>query len=141
MTRLACRCMGLSSRRIAELMRDRELRDLEALALASGAGAGCGTCRPELEELLADAAGAPVAESVRRANRSRNASETLRRVETALFGSIAARLPPPTHVELVSVDGLRVELHLAANDLPEVRALIVDRMQKLVCAELEVVFG
>jgi bacterioferritin-associated ferredoxin len=141
MTRLACRCMGLSSRRIAELLRERGLRDLEALALASGAGTGCGTCRPELEEMLADAAGEPVPESVRRANRARNTAETLRRVETALFGSIVARLPPPTQVELVSVDGLRVDLHLAANDLPEVRALIVDRLRKLVCGELEIAFG
>ncbi len=121
-------------------MRDQGLRDLEALAVATGAGTGCGTCRPELEELLADACGQPVSESVRRANRARNAAETLRRVETALFGSIAARLPPATQVELVSVDGLRAELHLAAHDLPEVRALISERLQKLVCAELEVVF-
>jgi len=132
--------MGLSSRSLAEVMRERGLRDLEALAVATGAGTGCGTCRPELEELLADASGRPVSESVRRANRARNAAETLRRVETALFGSIAARLPPATQVELVSVDGLRAELHLAANDLPEVRALISERLRKLVCAELEVAF-
>ncbi|MFI5314821.1 MAG: (2Fe-2S)-binding protein [Myxococcota bacterium] len=141
MARLACRCMGLSSRRIAELLRGGEIRDLDALALACGAGGGCGTCRPELEEMLADTAGVPVQDSVRRANRARNGAETLRRVETALFGSISARLPPATLVELVSVDGLRVELHLAVNDLPEVRALIADRLRKLVCAEIEVVFG
>ena len=59
----------------------------------------------------------------------------------ALFGSIAARLPAPTQVELISVDGLRVELHLSRNDLPEVRALIGERLRKLVCHELEVVFA
>jgi bacterioferritin-associated ferredoxin len=132
--------MGLSSRRIAELAREHGATDLESLA-ALGAGAGCGTCHPELQEILADAAGLPVAESVRRANRARNAVEAFRRVETALFGSIAARLPPDTRVDLVSVDGLRVELHLAANDRPEIRALLTDRLLKLVCAELEVVFG
>jgi bacterioferritin-associated ferredoxin len=132
--------MGLSSRRIAELAREQGARDLESLA-AFGAGAGCGSCRQELEEILADAAGIPVAESVRRANRARNAVEAFRRVETALFGSIAARLPPGTRVDLVSVDGLRVELHLAGNDRPEVRALLAERLMKLVCSELEVVFG
>jgi bacterioferritin-associated ferredoxin len=141
MVRLACRCMGLSSRRIAELVRDRGLGDLTSLALEAGAGAGCGTCKPELEEILADLAGQPVPESVRRANRAKNSAESLRRVETALFGSIAARLPPPTQVELISVDGLRVELHLSRNDLPELRALIAERLQKLVCNELEVVFA
>jgi len=132
--------MGLSSRKIEELARARRAADLESLA-ALGAGAGCGTCRPELEEILADVAGIPVADSVRRANRARNAVEAYRRVETALFGGIAARLPPGTRVELVSVDGLRVELHVAANDLPEVRALVAERLMKLVCSELEVVFG
>jgi bacterioferritin-associated ferredoxin len=132
--------MGLSSRRIAELARERGASDLESLA-AFGAGAGCGSCRPELEEILADVAGVPVADSVRRANRARNAVEVFRRVETALFGSIAARLPPGTRIDLVSVDDLRVELHLAANDRPEVRALVAERLTKLVCPELEVVFG
>ena len=132
--------MGLSCRRIEELAREHRAADLESLA-ALGAGAGCGTCRPELEEILADVAGIPVADSVRRANRARNAVETFRRVETALFGSIAARLPAGTRVDLVSVDGLRIELHLGANDRPEVRALIAERLMKLVCSELEVVFG
>lgn len=140
MARLVCRCMGFSSRRIAELVRDRGLADLTSLALEAGAGAGCGTCRPELEEILADLAGEPVPETVRRANRALNASEALRRVETALLG-IAGRLPPPTEVELLSVDGLRVELRLPRNDLPELRALIKERLCKLVCPELEVVFS
>jgi bacterioferritin-associated ferredoxin len=131
--------MGFSSRRIAELVRDRGLADLTSLALEAGAGAGCGTCRPELEEILADVAGEPFPESLRRANRTRNAAESWRRVETALLG-VAARLPPPAEVELISVDGLRVELRLARSDLPELRALIADRLHKLVCEDLEVVF-
>lgn len=133
--------MGLSSRRIGELARSRGLADLDAIGRACGAGTGCGTCRPELEELLADLRGEPVAELVRRANRARNAAEALRRVETALFGSIAARLPPGARIELISVDGLRVELHASAGDSPELRALVAERLAKLVCAELEVVFG
>jgi bacterioferritin-associated ferredoxin len=131
--------MGLSSLQIEKLVRDRGLADLTSLALEAGAGAGCGTCRPELEEMLAELAGEAVPESLRRANRARNAAEALRRVETALLG-VAARLPPPTEVELRSMDGLRVELHLARNDLPELRALIRERLCKLVCTELEVVF-
>ncbi|HTO69019.1 MAG TPA: (2Fe-2S)-binding protein [Myxococcota bacterium] len=141
MARLVCRCMGLSSRRIAALARERGIGDVEALAEACGAGGGCGTCRPELLEILADVAGAPVLESVRRANRARNASETQRRVESALFGSIAARLPAGAQVELVSVDGLRVELHAAGAPEAELHTLVAERLRKLVCAELEVVFA
>jgi bacterioferritin-associated ferredoxin len=131
--------MGLSSRRIDELVRQQGLCDLESLA-ATGAGAGCGSCRPELEEILADAAGTPVADAVRRANRARNGVEAWKRVEAALFGAIAPRLPRGTELALVSVEGLRVELHLRRGD-PEVTRLIAERLRKLVCAELEVVFG
>src|SRR5262249_24103285 len=121
MTRLTCRCMGLSSRRIGELARSNGLADLDALGRSCGAGTGCGTCRPELEEILADLRGEPVADFVRRANRTRNHVEALRRVETALFGSIAARLPAAARIELISLDGLRVELHAAAGDTPALR--------------------
>ena len=62
-------------------------------------------------------------------------------VEGALFGSIVSRLPPGTQIELVSVAGLRVDLHIARGDAPELRALVADRLRKLVCGELEVVFG
>lgn len=133
--------MGLSSRRIEAVVRERQIRELPDLAPICGAGGGCGTCHPELLEIIAEALGAPVLEATRRANRARCASETLRRVEAALFGAIAARLPPAVQVELVSVAGLRVELHLAAGDAPELRALLAERLRKLVCAELEVVFG
>ena len=140
MVRLTCRCMGLSSRRVSELVLARGLGDVEAIGQVCGAGTGCGTCRPELEEILADARGEPVLDRTRRANRERNTAEAFRRVETALFGSIAARLPPAARLELVSVDGLRVELHAAAGDGPELRALVAERLAKLVCVELEVVF-
>jgi NifU-like protein len=141
MARLACRCMGVSSRRVEAVVRKRAIRELPALAQASGAGSGCGTCHPELLEIIADVLGAPVLEAARRANRARCAAETLRRVEAALFGAIAARLPADVQIELVSVDGLRVELHVASGDRPELRALVAERLRKLVCGELEVVFG
>ena len=132
--------MGLSSGQIAELVRARGLVDVESIAEGIGAGGGCGSCRPDLEEILADLRGAPLPESIRRANRMRSESEALRRVEATLFGSIVARLPPGTEVELVSVSGLRVELHVARGDEPELRTLVAERLRKLVCDELEVVF-
>jgi NifU-like protein len=140
MTRLLCRCMGMSSARVAELVRERGLSDLESIAESLGAGGCCGSCRPDLEELLADLRGAPLPESVCRANRVRGEAEALRRVDAVLFGSIVARLPPGTELELVSVAGLRVELHVAHGDAPELRALVAERLQKLVCPELEVLF-
>jgi NifU-like protein len=141
MARLSCRCMGLSSRVVEAAVRAHDVRELAVLAQLSGAGSGCGTCHPELLEIIADVLGAPVLEATRRANRARCVSETMRRVEAALFGAIAARLPADVEVELVSVEGLRVELHLARGDRPEIRALVAERLCKLVCTELQVVFG
>lgn len=132
--------MGMSSARVAELVRAGGLADLESIAASLGAGGCCGSCRPDLEELLADLRGAPLPESVRRANRARGEAEALRRVDAVLFGSIVARLPPGTELELVSVAGLRVELHVSHGDAPELRALVAERLQKLVCSELEVLF-
>ncbi len=140
MPRLLCRCMGMSSLRIADLVRERGLTDLESIAESLGAGGCCGSCRPDLEEILADLHGTPLAEPVRRANRMRGESEALRRVEAVLFGSIVARLPPGTELELVSVAGLRAELHVSHGDSPELRTLVAERLQKLVCVELEVLF-
>jgi bacterioferritin-associated ferredoxin len=132
--------MGMSDRAIAALVRERGLGDLAAIAESLGAGGCCGSCRPDLDELLADLRGEPLPEPVRRANRLRSEAENLRRVEAVLYGSIAARLPPEAEVELVSVAGLRAELHLARGDSPELRALLTERLQKLVCVELEVHF-
>jgi len=140
MARLICRCMGLASHRIEAAVREHGLADLDAIAAETGAGGGCGSCRGDLAEILADARGKPVPDSVRRANRTRVEAEALRRVEGALYGSVCARLPPGTQIELISVSGLRVELHVARGDVPELRALVAERLAKLVCADLEVAF-
>jgi bacterioferritin-associated ferredoxin len=133
--------MGLTDRRIEAAVREHALADLDAIAAATGAGGGCGSCRADLHEILCDVRGEPVPDAVRRANHARVEAETLRRVESALYGSVCARLPPGTQVELISVAGLRVELHVASGDAPELRELLAERLAKIVCAELEVVFA
>jgi bacterioferritin-associated ferredoxin len=130
----------MSDRYVADLVRERGLTDVDSIAESVGAGGCCGSCRPDLEELLADLRGTPLPEAVRRANRLRVETEALRRVEAVLFGGIVARLPPGTEVELVSVAGLRTELHVAQGDSPELRALVAERLRKLVCVDLEVLF-
>ncbi len=141
MARLICRCMGLSDLHIEAAVREHALADVEAITAAIGAGGGCGSCRGDLLELLGDLRGEPVPDSIRRANHARVAAEALRRVESALYGSVCARLPAGAQIELISVEGLRVELHVASGDAPELRALVAERLAKLVCGELEVVFA
>lgn len=141
MARLVCRCMGISSTHIAERIRACGLEDADAVARELGAGGGCGSCRPDVEEILAELRGSPLPEPIRRANRLRCEAENLRRVDAAVFASIAARLPAGTTLELVSVEGLRVELHVTGADSAELRARVAERLRKLVCSELEVVFA
>ena len=141
MARLLCRCMGMSDERIAAWICANGVLDADSVADGLGAGGGCGSCRPDLEEILAELRGAPLPEPIRRANRLRGEYCALRRVEGVLFGSIAARLPADVELELVSVAGLRVELHVVRGDRPELRTLVAERLRKLVCGELEVVFG
>ena len=132
--------MGLSSGRIEAAVREHGLADLDAIAAATGAGGGCGSCRGDLVEILGDARGEPVPDPVRRANRARVEAEALRRVEAALYGSVCARLPAGAQIELISVAGLHVALHVSRGDAPELRALVAERLAKLVCADLEVAF-
>lgn len=66
--------------------------------------------------------------------------ETARRIEASLYTGIVAKLPEGTCVELVSLQGLRVELHVSPVDDPALRELIRERLRKLVCADLEIAF-
>jgi bacterioferritin-associated ferredoxin len=131
----------MSSERVVELIRAHALEDVDAVARDLGVGGGCGSCRPDIEEILAELRGEPLPEPVRRANQKRCEAETLRKVDTALFVGIAGQLPPQTRLELVSVEGLRVSLHVSSGDTPELRARVADRLRKIVCADLDVVFG
>ncbi|MGD8452247.1 MAG: (2Fe-2S)-binding protein [Phycisphaerae bacterium] len=47
-----CECRGLSFVGLMKYARRHGITTLEELMKATGAGTGCGTCRPYLEELL-----------------------------------------------------------------------------------------
>jgi hypothetical protein len=49
-------------------------------------------------------------------------------------------LPASAQLELISVDGSRSRAPRARGDTLELRALVGERLAKLVCTELEVVF-
>jgi bacterioferritin-associated ferredoxin len=138
--RLVCRCLGVSSRRILRVIRAGRLCTLGQVQAATRAGSGCGTCHPEIQEMLADLAGAPYPAAQRLQNREVCRSETHARVERALLGWIGPGVAEKTSLEVISVRGLRVVVRLAADD-PAARARILERLRKSVCEELEVGFS
>ena len=138
--RLVCRCIGVSSPRILEAVLSGGLSRLEEVQTALKAGTGCGTCHPEIEEILADLRGEPVDRMRRMENAMICRQETHQRIEASLFSGIVPKLPPETVVELLGVDGLRVHLHLAPNDAA-LRELIAAKLKKFICADLEIRFS
>lgn len=138
--RLICRCLGVSSLRIAEAIRVQGLTQVAEIQQALRAGSGCYSCHPEIEELLAEARGEPISAQLRSQNRALCQSETQRQIEGALYGGIVPKLPAGSRVEIIWVEGLQLELQVTPELEAELRALITDKLRKVVCPDLEVVF-
>jgi NifU-like protein len=49
---LICTCFGVSEQSIEEAIRARSLRTVKEVTRACNAGAGCGSCRPLIEDIL-----------------------------------------------------------------------------------------
>ena len=139
--RLVCRCLGVSSARIAAVVRTGGATDIAAVGRATGAGTGCTTCHAELEEIVRACQGQPVPAVTREVNRRTCSDETRLRIDAALELGPTRLVPPGASLELVSVEGLRVELLLRAARDPELERAIAERLRKLVCPDLEVVFA
>lgn len=136
--RLVCRCLGVSSLRVAKALRALPNRDLASAARETRAGTACESCHPELLEILADLDGRAVPAQERAENQIRSQRETERRIESALHGRILPRLPTGTSAELVRVDGLGVWI---AFEGPEAEGReLAESLRKLVCPDLEVRF-
>jgi bacterioferritin-associated ferredoxin len=130
----------VSSVRIAEAVRAQNLCSVEQVARSTRAGSGCGTCHEEIEEIVRVCRGESIADWARFDNRTVCRDETQRRVEASLDFGVLPRLSRGHFVELVGLEGLRVDLHLLPKRDAELEAWIADRLRKLVCAELEVSF-
>jgi bacterioferritin-associated ferredoxin len=138
--RLVCRCAGVSSARILAALAGGSPGGLDAVGRLTGAGTVCGSCHPEIEELIDAHAGRAWPESQVRENRRACHAASLVRIEAVLYQVIAPGLAG-TDIELISLDGLELELHLAGQDSGALREAIVRRLRKLVCADLDVRFG
>jgi NifU-like protein len=138
--RLVCRCLGVSSVRILAAVAEGGLRTVSEVTKAVRAGGGCGTCHPEIEEILADVAGEPVAPALRLENRLVNQSETLSRVE----GTIDSRIRPALATRGISVvdfrvEGLTVRVSLEGSVDEDALRTLRDDLRRFVCRDFEVV--
>jgi len=136
--RLVCRCIGVSSLRIEEAIRSQGLSRLDQVQDAVQAGTGCGTCHPEIEELLSEGRGESVSNGVRAKNRAVCRAETERHIEGSLYSRILPELSAGTRIELVWVEGLRVELRVTPPLDPALRQTIAAKLRKFICPDLEV---
>lgn len=138
--RLVCRCLGVASPRIFAAVRADGLRSVDEVTKAVRAGGGCGTCHPEIEEILADVAGQPVDSAMRLENRLVNEAETRARID----GTVDHRVRPALRargVEVVTctVSGLRVHMELSADPDETTRSFVAAELHRLVCRDLDVV--
>ncbi len=137
--RLICRCIGVSSPRVHEAIRAHGLTSVAEVTKTARAGGGCGTCHPEIEEILAELRGEPTDPALSLENRLVCSQETQLRVEGSLESLIRPRLAERSiEVVSVAVDGLRVRVELGPNADDEARALIAEKLRKYVCEDLEI---
>lgn len=139
--RLACRCIGVSSPRVARAVRAAGLTTLGEVQRATGAGTGCGTCHPELEEILAACRGRPIAPAERARNRAVCAAASAERIGAAVDWNLARLLPAGASVELIAVEGLRAELCVRPKPDASLARTLARELRKRVCADLEVLFS
>lgn len=137
--RLICRCLGVSSLRIASAVH-AGAHTVEQIQEQLPAGRGCSSCRPEIEEIIAAVRGLDYPEDLKEQNRRSCQEGSERRIENAVHGALALRLPDYVTLELVSIRGLTVDLHLeGANKSMQVR--IADKLRQIVCPDLLVIFS
>lgn len=137
--RLICRCIGISSTRILECVREKDLTTLKEVGEAILAGTSCTTCQPEIEELLSDLAGTPVDARERLENRLICQAETLCRIEGSLESAVAPKLEESgIGIEKVEVNGLDVTIQLSGPVDEASAEMIQAKLLKLVCADLTI---
>ncbi len=137
--RLVCRCLGVSSLRIASAVR-RGAHTLDEIQERLPAARGCSSCRPEIEEILAAVRGLDYPAELKEQNRRSCQEDGERRVANAVHGTLALRLPDDVTLELVSIQGLTVDLHLeGANKSMQVR--LANKLRQIVCPDLLVIFS
>ncbi len=137
--RLVCRCLGVSSLRIASVVRGGA-ETVEEVQEELPAGRGCSSCHSEIEEIIAVARELDYPAELSEANRRNCQESSERRISNAVYGAVALRLPGSVTIELVSVDGLTVDLHLSSEN-KTLQRRVAEHIRRVVCPDLLVTFS
>ena len=137
--RLVCRCLGISSLRIASVVRGGA-ETVEEVQEELPAGRGCSSCRSEIEEIIAVARELDYPAELSEQNRRNCQESSERRISNAVYGAVALRLPGSVTIELVSVDGLTVDLHLSSEN-KTLQRRVAEHIRRVVCPDLLVTFS
>lgn len=137
--RLICRCLGVASPRVYAAVRTEGLAGIADITKSVRAGGGCGMCHPELEEVLAEVAGAPIDPALALENQLICREETRGRVGGSIESVVRPRLAA-AGIELAAyeVEGLCVRVRLAGADDDAALAVVREKLRKYVCEDLEV---
>lgn len=143
---LVCRCHGVTEEAVRQAVTVGGARSVEDLVVATGAGSGCGSCKPDLVRILDEAlrpADAPAA-SVPAKPSVTGRIQTLLRIQRAY----ATRLAPTLHdkggdLELWDFDGRLVRVRLCGallKDEAAARQALTD-LEQLIKAQIDAALG
>ena len=137
--RLLCRCLGVASYRVEAVVRREGLRTVSEVTGAIRAGGNCGTCHPEIEEILAAARGEELDDFEVYENRLMCQQETLARIEGCVESLILPELREfGVTIEGLEVEGLRVRISLRGKRRADAAQWLARSLREYVCEDLEV---
>ncbi|MEW5804754.1 MAG: Fe-S cluster assembly protein NifU [bacterium] len=111
--KIICRCFGVTDKKIAHIIETNNLTTVEQVTNYTKAGGGCGQCRPQIEEILADV--------LKKEREKRNTLpkkmttlEKIRLIQETLEKEIRPYLRADGgDLELVDIDGNKVYIRLS----------------------------
>ncbi len=125
--RVVCRCFGVTEKEIERVIRENNLTTVEQITHYTKAGGGCGSCAPDLEEILARM----VAERQPRSGMTN--LQKIRKIEEVIETVIRPALKNDGgDVELIDVSGneVTIQLHSACANCPASKMTVRDFIQK-----------
>lgn len=142
---LVCRCHGVTEEQVRQAVLVGGARSVEDLVAATGAGSGCGSCKPDLVRLLEEAlrpADAPAPTAARPVATGR--IQTLLRIQRAYETRLAPALRDKGgDLELWDFDGRLVRVRLQgalAGDEAAGRQALAD-LEQLIKAQIDAALG
>ena len=108
--KIICKCFGVTDNKIREMIRRHDLKTVEEVTHYTKAGGGCGKCKPEIEQIIAEVR----AEMAKQAVKPAGPMTNLQRIQK-IMEVIEREIRPSLRldggdIEVIDIDGLRVKV-------------------------------